>query len=134
MGWNCLAYKSYWLRDHFLLVLRSDHTTGSRNIKPEVAKVHKMAWNALFYPVMGPFKGRSAFFVRLWPIGVTVKVSFTTGAVWSAILPTARLLVLPVWCRLTRVVLDKIKEGHKMCVCVCVNNPRLPQNTKFSIL
>jgi len=28
-------------------------------------------------------------------------------------------LVLPFWCRLTRVVPDKIQEGHKM-VCVCV--------------
>jgi len=44
MGWDCLAYKSHWLIDHFLLVARSDHTTGSRNIKPEVVfKVHKMA-------------------------------------------------------------------------------------------
>jgi len=29
-------------------------------------------------------------------------------------------LVLPFWCQLTRVVLDKIQEGHKMVVCVCV--------------
>jgi len=37
-------YKSYWLRDHFLSVARSDHTTGSRNIKPEVVfKVQKIA-------------------------------------------------------------------------------------------
>jgi len=44
MGRVCLAYKSYWLRDHFLLVARLDHTTGSRNIKPEVVfKVQKMA-------------------------------------------------------------------------------------------
>jgi len=28
-------------------------------------------------------------------------------------------LVLPFWCRLTRVVLDKIQEGCKMVVCVC---------------
>jgi len=34
MGWDCLAYKSYWLRDHFRLVARLDHTIGSRNIKP----------------------------------------------------------------------------------------------------
>ena len=32
----------YWLRDHFLLVARSDHTTGSRNTKPDVVfKVQK---------------------------------------------------------------------------------------------
>ena len=36
MGRGCLAYKSYRFRDHVLLVARSDHTTGSRNIKPEV--------------------------------------------------------------------------------------------------
>jgi len=42
MGWDCLDYKFYWLRDHFLLVARSDHTTGNRNIKPEVVfKVRK---------------------------------------------------------------------------------------------
>jgi len=30
-------------------------------------------------------------------------------------------LVLPFWCRLTWVVLDRIQEGLKMvCVCVCV--------------
>jgi len=29
-------------------------------------------------------------------------------------------LVLPFWCRLTQVVLDKIQEGCKVCVCVCV--------------
>jgi len=44
MGWDCLAYKSYWLIDHFLSVARPDHTTGSRNIKPEVVfEVQKMA-------------------------------------------------------------------------------------------
>jgi len=30
MGWDCFAYKYYWLKDHFLLVARSDHTTGSK--------------------------------------------------------------------------------------------------------
>jgi len=29
-------------------------------------------------------------------------------------------LVLPFWCRLTRVVPDKIEEGRKMVVYVCV--------------
>ena len=46
----------------FLLVARSDHTTGSRNIKPEVVfKVQKMARYASFCLMMGPFKGESAF-------------------------------------------------------------------------
>jgi len=52
MGWDCLAYKSCCL----LLVARSDDTTGSRNIKPEVVfKVQKMARYALFCFIMGPF-------------------------------------------------------------------------------
>jgi len=29
-------------------------------------------------------------------------------------------LVVPFWCRLTRVVPDKIQEGRKTVVCVCV--------------
>jgi len=71
----------------FLLVARSDHSTGSRNIKPEVVfKVQKMARYALFCLIMGPFKVEVPVFARLW-------VSFTTGAVRSAILATAGLLV-----------------------------------------
>jgi len=51
----------YWLKDHFLLVARSDHTTGSRNTKPEVVfKVQKwlvmlhFASKCLFLPDYGP--------------------------------------------------------------------------------
>ena len=40
---------------------------------------------------MGPFKGEVPVFARLWPVGI--RVSFTNGAVWSAILATAGLLV-----------------------------------------
>ena len=80
MGWDCLGYRSYWLRDHFLLVVRSDHTTGSRNIKPElVFKVQKMARFASFCLMMGPFMGRVPVFARLWPVRVRVGVSFTIG-------------------------------------------------------
>jgi len=33
----------------------------------------------------------------------------------------SRLLVLPFWCRLTRVIPDKIQEGHKrLCVFKCI--------------
>ena len=72
----------------------SDQATGSRNIKPEVVfKVQKMARYALFCLIMGPIKGKVPVFARLWPIGVKVRVSFTTGAVRSAILATAGLLV-----------------------------------------
>jgi len=78
----------------FLLVARSDHTTGSRNIKPEVVfKVQKMARYALFCLIMGPYKGEVPVFARLWPVRVRVRVSFMTRAVWSAILATAGLLV-----------------------------------------
>ena len=65
------CYKSYWLRDHFLLVARSDHTTGSRNIKPEVVfKVQKMARCALSCFIMGPFKGKCLFLPDYGPLGL----------------------------------------------------------------
>jgi len=54
----------------FLLVAMSHHTSGSRNIKPEVAyEVQKMARYATFYLIMGPFKGVPVF-ARLWPVGL----------------------------------------------------------------
>ena len=108
MGWDCLAYKSYWLRDHFLLVAKSDHTTGSRNIKPEVVfKVQKMAQYASFCFIMCPFKGEVTVFARLWPVRVRVRVrvSFMTAAVWSAILATAWLLV---YCKFVGVFLQPL--------------------------
>ena len=43
---------------------------------------------------MGPFKGEVTVFARLWPVRVTVKVSFTTGAVRSAILATTGFLLV----------------------------------------
>jgi len=71
MGWDCLAYKYYWLRDHFLLVARSDDITGSRNIKLEVVfKVQKMGWYASFCLIMGPFNEEVPAFARLWPLRV----------------------------------------------------------------
>jgi len=46
----------------FLLVAWSDHTTRSRNIKPEVVfKVQEMARYASFCLIMGPFKGKCLF-------------------------------------------------------------------------
>ena len=81
-------------QEHFLLVAKSAHTTGSRNIKPEVVfKVQKMARYTSFCLIMGPFKGKVPVFARLWPVRVRVRVSFTTGAARSAILATAGLLV-----------------------------------------
>ena len=97
----------------FLLVARSDHTTGSRNIKPEVVfKVQKMPQHASFCFIMGLFKGGTACLFLLdyrpfshrdvhktpshsrGPSNIRVRVSFTTGAVRSVILATARLLVM----------------------------------------
>jgi len=54
--------------------------------------VQKMAQYASFCLIMGPIRGEVSVFARLWP--VRVRVSFITGAVWSAILATAGLLVL----------------------------------------
>jgi len=42
---------------------------------------------------MDLFKGEVPVFARLWPVRVRVRVSFMTGAVRSAILATAWLLV-----------------------------------------
>jgi len=94
----------------FLLVARLDHTTGSRNIKPEVVfKVQKMAQCALICLIMGQFTGKVPVFARLWSVRVMVRVgvSFMTGAVRSAVLATAGLLVfvylrrLPLFRRLS---------------------------------
>jgi len=38
-------------------------------------------------------------------------------------------LVLPFWCQLTGVVLDKIQEGRKTVVCVCYFTPSLVTRT-----
>ena len=52
-----------------------------------------MARYASFCLIMGQFKGDVPVFARLWPVMVGNMVSFTTGAVRSAILATAGLLV-----------------------------------------
>jgi len=76
-----------------MLVARSDHTTGSKNIKLKVVfKVQKMARYASFCLIMGPFKGEVPVFARLWHVRVRVRVSFMTGAVRSAIIATAGFL------------------------------------------
>jgi len=83
----------------FSVIAVSDNTTESRNIKPEVvSKVHIMAPYALLCLIVGPFMGEVPIFARLWPIRVKVGVSFVTGAVWSAILATAGLLVFKCHC------------------------------------
>jgi len=71
-----------------------------------VFKVQKMARYACL--IMGPFKEEVPVFARLRP--VRVRVSFTTGAVRSAILATSGLVVY----------LLKYTSLHVACVCVCV--------------
>ena len=67
----------------------------NRNIKPEVVfKVQKVTQYATFCLIMGPFKGEVPVSARLWRVRVRVRISFTTGAVRSAILATAGLLVI----------------------------------------
>jgi len=44
MCWDCVAYKFYWLRDHYQLVARSDHTTGYGALRCTVRHVlHRAA-------------------------------------------------------------------------------------------
>ena len=75
----------------FLLVIRSDRTTRSRNIKPEVVfKVQKMARYASFCLIMGPFKGKVPVFARLWPVRVMVRVSYYD---WGSMVGHPELLV-----------------------------------------
>jgi len=55
----------------FLLVAMSDHTTGSRNIKPEVVlKVQKMARYASLCLIMGVFKGEMPVLPDYGPLGL----------------------------------------------------------------
>ena len=61
----------------FLLVVRSDYTTGNRNIKPEVVfKVQKMA---SFCLIMGPFKGEMPVFARYGPLGLGLGLVLRLG-------------------------------------------------------
>jgi len=56
------------LGGEFVFCARSDHTTRSRNIKPEVVfKVQNMARYALFCLIMGLSKAEMPIFARLWP-------------------------------------------------------------------
>jgi len=63
-------------------------------------------------------QGTDLHMAQLMPLPVTISCSSKSR------------LVLPFWCRVTRVVLDKIQEGHKMvvcyvCVCVCISRTLL---------
>ena len=51
-------------------------------------------------------QGTDLYLAQLMPVPLTISCSSKSR------------LVLPFWCLLTRVVSDKIQEGHKMVVCV----------------
>ena len=64
------------------------------------------------YRLTPKFNGEVPVFARLWP--VRVRVSFMTGAVWSAILATAGLLVLD----LSQLATSAGRaHGHAHCSC-----------------
>jgi len=52
-----------------------------------------MAQYASFCLIKSPFKGEVPVFARLWHVRVRIRISFPTGAVRSAILAIAGLLV-----------------------------------------
>jgi len=53
-------------------------------------------------------RGADLHMAQLMPLPLTISCSSKSS------------LVLPFWCRLTRVVPDKIQDGRKTVVCVCV--------------
>jgi len=55
-------------------------------------------------------QGADLHMAQLMPLPLTISCSSKSR------------LVLPFWCRLTQVALDKIQEGRKTVVCVCVCN------------
>jgi len=58
-------------------------------------------------------QGADLHMAQLMPLPLTISCYSKSRLVFT-------FLVLPFWCRLTRVVPYKIQEGHKMVVCVCV--------------
>ena len=63
-------------------------------------------WDAGMVMCVG--QGADLYMVQLMPLPLNISCSSKSR------------LVLPFWCWLTRVVPDKIQEGHKMVVCVYV--------------
>ena len=53
-------------------------------------------------------QGADLHMAQLMPLPLTISCSIKS------------ILVLPFWCWLTRVVPDKIQEGRKMVLCVCM--------------
>jgi len=65
-------------------------------------------WDAGVVMCLG--QGADLHMAQLMPLPLTISCS------------SKSTLVLPFWCRLTWVVLDKIQEGCKTVVCVCYND------------
>ena len=76
---------------------------GRKGIRP----VKTEWWGAGVVIRLG--RGADVHMDQLMPLPLTVSCSNQSG------------LVLHFWCRLTQVVLDKIQDGRKMVVCVCVH-------------
>ena len=66
-------------------------------------------------------QGADLHMAQLMPLPLTISCSSKSRLVY---LPWFIFLVLPFWCRLTRVVPERIQEGSKtvvcMCMCMCV--------------
>jgi len=62
-------------------------------------------WDAVVVMCLG--QGADLHMTKLMPLPLTISCS------------TESRLVLPFWCQLTWVVLDKIQEGRIMVLCVC---------------
>ena len=85
--------------------------------------------------LLGWQEGHLACKTQSWDVGVVVclgqgadlhmaqlmplPLSISCFSKFRLVLPSW-LCVIPFWCRLTRVVPDKIQKGHKMVVCVIV--------------
>jgi len=80
---------------------------------------------------MGSRKGIRPLKTEWWDAGVVMCLGQGADLPMAQLMPlpltiscsSESRLVLPFWCRLTRVVRDKVQEGRKtvVCVCACVN-------------
>ena len=70
----------------------------------EVQAICTEWWDAGVLMCLG--HGADLYMAQLMPLPLNISCSSKSR------------LILPFWCRLTRVVPDKIQEGHKMVVCV----------------
>ena len=69
---------------------------------------------------MWPLSGWMLVWLCVW-IKVQIFISPSWCHCHSLSRSSKSILVLPFWCQLTQVVLDKIQEGRKTVVCMCVS-------------